>query len=311
MGKCGSSIKEFWLEDERNSSETYDSDIAHNTSGDPVKSCESVCMSKKSVDSLITSVKNVSENAIEESREGKKESGDLPHITLVGPQPKYYAELGGSPGHSFDKNLLSSTFRAGYTTKSEADVRFSRFPSNTHQTSISDWGDAYEGTAFLNTNGSLPFPSFVSGSFSDQVTSGDSSATSFELKNLTILPGHVLGMLWANKGFQFEMLNLNWSIEEVVDLLVKKCGARLPVSFSKNKRYLPKLLSNERMQMTIAENLGSQFDVKTKGLIFATGSVNSKFCYKITECERSEMEKMLSVFRSDHTLRGSSNANKD
>jgi len=318
MGHCGSSIKVLWLEDERSSSETYDSGILPNAMGNPVSSCESVCMSTKSVDSLNTSVKNVSEHSIEESTEGKKGSGDLPKMTVVVPQPKNYAKLGGSPGLSFDKNLLSSTYKAGWTAKTEAaqqtsmkslpstkiKVPISRFPSIKHQTSISDWGDAYDGTTFLNTYGSLQL-SFVASSFSDH-----SSFTSLEPKNLTILPGHVLGMLWANKSFQFEMLNLNWSMKEVVDFLVKKCGARLPVSFS-NKRQRPTLLSNERMQMTIAENVGSQFDVKTQGLIFATGSVNSKLCYKITECERSEIEKMLSIFASEHILEGSSNANKD
>merc|ERR550534_1297112 len=119
-------------------------------------------------------------------------------------------------------------------------------------------------------------------------------------------------MLWANRGFQFQMLNLSLSIEEVVDLfLAKKRGARLPVSFSGNELHLPTILSNEQMQMTIAENLGSQFDVKRKGLIFATGIVNTKLCYKMTECERSEMDKTFSIFRSNHILKGHSYSNKD
>jgi len=321
MGHCGSSIKEVWLEDERNSSGTYDSEIAQNPSGDSVRSCESVCMSTKFVDSPAASVNDVSEHAIGESREEKKESGDLLEITVSEPLPKNYAKPGGWPQLSFDKNRLSFTFKAGYTAKTEAAQqtskksipgttikdRCSQFASNKLQTSISDWGDLYNGSTFINKHDSSQFTSLLSGTFSDMVASGESSSPSYEVKNLTIQPGHVLGMLWANKGFQFEILNLNWSMKEVVDLfLVKKCGARLPVSFSRNKLYLPTVMSNERMKTTIAENLGSQFDVKTQGLLFATGSVNSKFCYKITECERSEMEKMYSIFRSNRILKRSS-----
>jgi len=56
------------------------------------------------------------------------------------------------------------------------------------------------------------------------------------------------------------------------------------------------------MAMTLADNLGSKFDAKTKGLTFCIGPVNSTLCYKMTVCELSTMEKILAIFCMDFIL---------
>jgi len=89
-------------------------------------------------------------------------------------------------------------------------------------------------------------------------------------------------------------------MKKVVDLfLVKDSHACLPISFSNDEFNPPRIMSNSQMQKTIAEILGPQFDVKTQGLFFATGSVNSKFCYKMTVCHLSMIKKFFSTCDTD------------
>jgi len=312
------------LKDEEGDSKTLDSATApHHISEDPARTRKSVCITAKLVDSPIESVGSVSESSIEKSRREKKWPCDVAESTSINPHTKNYKKLSETPRPFFHKSILSSpttncaTSRRVGWTESAAQRPFKTPPPGTpstcplflkdKQSNFSYWGDMYDGTPLLNERDSVQFPSVISFEFSEQLTSRDihSRQSSVELKNITLLPGHVLGMLLAKKGYQFQMLNLSWSIEEVVDLfLAKECGVRLPLSFSRNEMNPPGIMASDRMQMTIAENLGSQFDVKIQGLIFATGPVNSKLCYKMSVCERREIEKLFSIFGGDTLLKG-------
>jgi len=313
MGHCRSAFKEpDQLDDERSCSETYHSSTAHHIE----------VTTPSSSDTPVESVKYESECVVGQSKKEnqklkKKEQvfGDesTPEVISMYTKPKIYNKFGKTTGLVFDKTHLSSPVMGSYSAKkglkdSTAEqptmmslpCRMSRCSQvflRKNTTNISDWGDMYDGITIPNINVSDHFRSLFSLELSEPVTSGDilSSHSSIEKTKLTKLQGHVLGMLLIKEGFHFRLLNFNWTMKEVVDkFLVKECGARLPLSFSTNQLHRPKMLSNDWMQMTLVENLGSQFDVKTHGLLFATGYVESKLCYKMTKCERCEIEKMFS-----------------
>jgi len=48
------------------------------------------------------------------------------------------------------------------------------------------------------------------------------------------------------------------------------------------------------MESTLAATLGKDFDAQSQGLLFATGAVNSKLCYKMTVCALREIKKIVS-----------------
>jgi len=337
MGNCSSGtcwttadrIKDrVLLEDDEWDFKTHDSATPpQHVSEDPTRDRKSVCINAKSVDSSIESVGSVSESSIETPTSEKKWPCNLAERTSIISHTKNYQKLSETPRLFIHKSLLSSptpicanSKRVGWTESAGqrpslktptpgAPARGSRIFKD-RQSIFSQWGDMFDGTPLLNERDSVQFQSVLSFEFSEQVTSrefhsSDSRHSSVKIEKITLLPGHVLGMLLAKKGYQFQMLNLKWSIEEVVDLfLAKESGARLPLSFCRNEMNPPGIMGSDRMQMTIAENLGPQFDVKIQGLIFATGPVNSKLCYKMSVCKKREIEKIFSILGSDALLKG-------
>jgi len=92
----------------------------------------------------------------------------------------------------------------------------------------------------------------------------------------------------------FQVLNLNSSLDEVVDkFLFKLTGVRLPISFRKTEANLPETIIIRNMGITLSESLGPQFDPNNQGLVFSSGAVNSKYCYKISVCELSMIETLF------------------
>jgi len=166
-------------------------------------------------------------------------------------------------------------------------------PSQTgHCTKISDWNDLYEGHSSIELS--------ITGSFEKLMCSSPSNSEPIETirqKSIKLAPGKVMGMFLCKKGYKFKMLNLNSSIDEVVDVfLMAECGAKLPISFSKTERSRSQIMSKKLTAENLVDSLGPQFDAKTQGLVFAIGSVNSKLCYKMTVCGLGRIEGMLTIY---------------
>jgi len=174
-------------------------------------------------------------------------------------------------------------------------------------TVISDWADAYEGfetprhsrsSSLLTKTDAFSCIDYVSGRESPLSTS-----TLNLPQNIMLPPGTVMSVFLSNKGYLFKVLNLNLSVDDVINIfLCADGGPRLPMSFSKTEQNPPRIMSKRMMAANLAENLGPQFDTKTQGLTFATGSLNSRLCYKMSVCELGKIEKMFSTHcRSQNT----------
>jgi len=237
---------------------------------------------------------------------------------------------GEIPEGFFDKALLNSALPSGYSgkevvgtepiptqapiiqpnvsivTRSLPKSRTSTPIHRRPKTFISDWGDAYEGSNSLcfSSVGSLMYQTGLSTSFTENESVGTiRSETNFEPKKIAVPDGKVMGMLLGKEDYRFQILDLNSSLDEVVNLfLFIECGVRLSLSFAENDFIQPKIMSKRRMAMTIKENLGPQFDVKTQGLTFSTGFVNSDLCYKMTVCQLTTMENIFCFTNSNNNM---------
>jgi len=328
--------------DDKSTHEIYNNETApYWALEDGAKSRESLCLNAKSVESPVASVTYGSVDAIGEPWRSEKSDDVIAKSTSSDPHLNIFLKTGEKPEDFLDNSLLKSPLSIGIynkkmggkespaknlwirsapiaaptTTRSwKNGSSCSPFARKQH-TVISDWGDVYEGlTPFQSPSGSVIIPRCLSSSFSDQETAGDTCSLDFSssrLKKITLLPGNVMGMLLCKNDYRFQMLNINWSMKEVVDLfLVIECGASLPINFSNDGLKRPRIMSNSQMQMTIAESLGPQFDVKTQGLAFATGSINSRLCYKMSVCQLSTMEKIFFIFGTDKISQKSSSYGK-
>jgi len=240
----------------------------------------------------------------------------------VDPHPPIILENYHSLDDFFDENPINTQFSQDWSRKS-VEITFpstklrpaSKIPNSQKKTRstlgsrkptiLSDWGDVYEGLDSLHfsTRGSiLVFQPGISSTFSDPVTARESRLPIIpsEPKKITLQSGEVMGMYLSKKGYMFQILSLNSSLDEVVELfLIPETGATLPLSFNENNMNRPKIMSKNRMQMTIEQNLGPDFDAKTKGLMFCSGVVNSRICYKMAMCDLSTIENLFSMFRRE------------
>jgi len=140
-------------------------------------------------------------------------------------------------------------------------------------------------TSFIDNDGT---------SSQDNTASAPTSAPSSVIA-MPVLSGMVLTMHLSKYGYRFKWLNPNWSLKEIVDnFLSPDNRIKLPVSITVSKESLPKIIGRKRMAMTIAENFGPHFDVKTQGVIFSTGTVNSKLCHRVCVGDLDEMQKIFS-----------------
>jgi len=240
----------------------------------------------------------------------EKSVGDYPQISIYEAEnneiPCYYSE--DSHWVSQFKSGLSA--RLGFMMESSTGLQggksialptnnprqsssWAYSPSKTgHCTIISDWNDLYEGHSSIELS--------KTGSFEKLICSSPSNSEPIETirqNSIKVAPGKVMGMFLYKKGYQFKMLNLNSSIDEVVDVfLMAECGAKLPISFSKTERSRSQIMSKKLTAENLVDSLGPQFDAKTQGLVFAIGSVNSKFCYKMSVCGLGRIERMLTIY---------------
>jgi len=170
-----------------------------------------------------------------------------------------------------------------------------------HLTLLSDWANLFDGCeSGFTKSGSLVMqksPS-LSGSFLHEwLTSRESRlAVVIVPKKIRVPPGNVMGMFHTKKNYLFQILNLDSTFDEVVDLfLCKESGNRLPVSFSKTEAKRPTIMTTTRMRTTLSENLGPKFDAGNEGLCFTIGCVNSGACYKMNLVELSMIERVFSL----------------
>jgi len=179
-------------------------------------------------------------------------------------------------------------------------IRSKQSSTHTEQlTLLSDWGDVFDdyGSMDFTKSGSLVLEKDTSWSISDNLTGRESRLSlMFSPKHIHLAPGKVMGMFIKKKDYRFQILNLNSTLDKVVDVfLLKESGTNLRLSFSKSGLSRPKVMSNSRMKNTLANSLGPQFDAKKQGVVFAMGPVNSKLCYKMSVCELSKIEKIFSL----------------
>merc|ERR1719474_48678 len=137
-------------------------------------------------------------------------------------------------------------------------------------------------------------------SFWSENTSPRKTVSTIEIggsKMVVLTPGTVLAMQLFKGGQSFKIINLNITLQEIVkNFLSKNCGGvDLPVSFTESENTRPKLISKNRMAMSLRENLGRKFNVVTEGLTFSIGPVNSKLCYKMCVCDLGQLQKMFSL----------------
>jgi len=176
-----------------------------------------------------------------------------------------------------------------------------------HGRQYSDWADLYEGVSSLQITKRASWKTCMSGAtstWSDHVTARESCLPPLTStpKKLTIPLGKVMGMFLDKQKYRPKVLNLKSTVDEVVNLFLSvETGAILPVSMTETDKP-PTVMNSSLMAMTLADNLGSKFDAKTKGLTFCIGPVNSILCYKMTVCELSTMEKILAIFCMDFIL---------
>jgi len=181
----------------------------------------------------------------------------------------------------------------------------SRSPKGTRRklTKFSDWGDVYYGyDSRQSSNHGTITPTTDFTSLSDHVSAMESCLPRLpsQPKKLTIPPGKVLGMFLGKQKYRPKMLNLEATVVEVVNLFLSvENGAKLPVSVTETVHKRPIVMNERRMAMTLADILGSKFDAERSGLTFSIGLVNSIHCYKMTVCELSKMEMILSLFCAD------------
>lgn len=195
-------------------------------------------------------------------------------------------------------SMLPQPYAAGATQRQS--IRSKQSSTRTEQlTLLSDWGDIFDdyGSLDLTKSGSLVLEKDTSWSNTDQFTGRDSRySLVFSPKRIHLAPGKVMGMFLKKKEYHFQILNLNSSLDKVVDVfLLKETGNNLRLSFSKSGLSQPKVMSTNRMKNTLANSLGPQFDAKKQGVVFATGPVNSKLCVKMSVCELSKIEKIFSL----------------
>lgn len=194
--------------------------------------------------------------------------------------------------HSKSKHLITGVSESGERRR--------------QQTVISDWGDAYEETGDLRISNydSSNLSRVVDNSiWSDTITSRNSGVARLESSlvlpkcqisalKMPIRKGWVLAMLLTKEAKRFKMLNLNISLQEVVDTFLNNgTGPSIPVSFSYANETRPRVMSENRMGMSLADNLRGYLDETTQGITFFVGSVNSKLCYKMSICDLGQLHK--------------------
>jgi len=187
---------------------------------------------------------------------------------------------------------------------------------NRDTTVISDWGDCYEDSGdfrishYETANISRVYGSGWSDGPLSLGTSYPKSGSSLGLKpsspvkRMPVVKGMVLAMVVTKQGQKFRLLNLNVTLQEVVNTFLKaEAGASLPVSFTLSTDTRPKLLPADKMALTLKENLEGYIDELKQGISFFTGPVNGKLSYKMSVCQLEYMEKLFQISSNRQSTR--------
>jgi len=167
------------------------------------------------------------------------------------------------------------------------------------QTVLSDWGDVYDDSEcvrFSNPIRSIQRSADLS-FFSETEWARSTQTTILAGAKMHLPSGNVMAMQLVKGGQCFKLVSLNKPLQEVVDnfLSVNSGGVELPVSFTESEDIRPKLMKQNRLAMTVRENLGPSFDPETQGLTFTVGPLNSKLCHKMTVCDLGQLQKIFSL----------------
>jgi len=168
---------------------------------------------------------------------------------------------------------------------------------------ISDWAGAYEDFDTPLSNSHQSFNTLQTDdndstffSENDHISSTEKTMSmhSSEIQAMQPQPGMVFAMCLFKEGQRFKWLNLCTSLEDVVATFLSTDNkSKLPVSVTELNEARPRIYGRSRMAMTLAENLGPNFDAKTQALMFSTGPVNSKLCHKMSVCDLLQMQKIF------------------
>jgi len=233
----------------------------------------------------------------------------------------------------YSKPVRSSKFQRRSKNIAKTAARYSSFKPmigsvsrNRDTTVISDWGDCYEdsgdfrisnydaatltrvygsgwsdgpqslGTSYLGT-------SYLGTSHPKRVSALEVKPSS-PVRKMPVVKGMVVAMVVTKKGQRFRLLNLNVTLQEVVNGFLKvEAGASLPVSFTISSDSRPKLLPPDKMAATLKENLKGYLDELTQGISFFTGPVNGKLSYKMSVCDLEYMEKLFQIASNRQSTR--------
>jgi len=169
-------------------------------------------------------------------------------------------------------------------------------------TALSDWGDCYEdGDIRISSASNFQRAyedNWSEGTGSHRLGSTMTGKSMTPLMEMPVSPGMVWAMLHAKAGQTFQLLNLSFSLQKVVDTFLKaETGKSLPVSFTLSTDTRPKLLPAEKMDMTLSETLKGYLDEETQGLSFFVGPVNRKLCYKMYVSDLQNLQRFFSIQR--------------
>jgi len=228
----------------------------------------------------------------------------------------------------YPKPVRSSKFQRRSKNIAKTAARYSSFKPmigslsrNRDTTVISDWGDCYEDTGdFRISNYDAANLTRVYGSaWSEGPQSVGTSylgasypkreislevKPSSPVKKMPVVKGMVVAMVVTKKGQRFRLLNLNVTLQEVVNSFLKvEAGASLPVSFTLSTDTRPKLLPPDKMALTLRENLEGYLDELKQGISFFTGPVNGKLSYKMSVCDLEYMEKLFQIASNRQSTR--------
>jgi len=229
----------------------------------------------------------------------------------------------------YPKPVRSSKFQHRSNKIAKTAARYSSFKPmigslsrNRDATVISDWGDCYEDTGDFRIShydaanltrvyGSSAWSegpqSLATSCFGASYPKREISLEvkpSSPVKKMPVVKGMVVAMVVTKKGQRFRLLNLNVTLQEVVNSFLKvEAGASLPVSFTLSTDTRPKLLPPDKMALTLRENLEGYLDELKQGISFFTGPVNGKLSYKMSVCDLEYMEKLFQIASNRQSIR--------
>jgi len=163
---------------------------------------------------------------------------------------------------------------------------------------FSDWADDFDGVEDIRLSNLMrSFQRSENFSFSSDGPRTSNVPTIPGTTKMVLPPGNVLVMQLTKGDPRFRMIRLDVTLNELVETFLseRSGGVSLPVSFTESEKIRPKLLKENRMAMSIKENLGRNLDVSTQGLTFSVGPLNSKLCYKMSVVDLGQLQKIFSL----------------